>query len=204
MPDAHGTAAVMGNVSTVMAIVSIVVFILALSIGVVARVLVRATKETAVVRTGLGGRKVIMNSVGLCVPILQEKILVNMNTLRMPLSFDGGRAVVTRDGDRAAMDLDILFRVSPTPEAVSTAAQTLGTMTFQAEMLSALVADRVGEQAEEAVRRVAAGMDDRAALWERRRVLTDEVRRAAGGRLAENGLEVELVIVTRLEKLAPS
>ena len=43
----------------------------------------RATKETAFVRTGLGGEKVIKDGGAIVLPVVHEVIPVNMNTLRI-------------------------------------------------------------------------------------------------------------------------
>ena len=50
-----------------------------------ARLYKRASKETAFVRTGFGGEKVVMNGGALVLPVLHETISVNMNTLRLAL-----------------------------------------------------------------------------------------------------------------------
>ncbi|MCP5009464.1 MAG: flotillin family protein, partial [Aestuariibacter sp.] len=47
-----------------------------------ARLYTRATKETAFVRTGLGGEKVIKDGGAIVLPVVHEIIPVNMNTLR--------------------------------------------------------------------------------------------------------------------------
>jgi uncharacterized membrane protein YqiK len=58
-----------------------IVLIALVVVGVVfARLYNRATKETAFVRTGLGGQKVIMDGGAIVLPIFHETIPVNMNT----------------------------------------------------------------------------------------------------------------------------
>lgn len=59
------------------------IFVLALFIS---RLYVRASKETAFVRTGFGGQRVVMNGGVIVLPVLHEIIRVNMNTLRLGLS----------------------------------------------------------------------------------------------------------------------
>jgi preprotein translocase subunit YajC len=51
----------------------------------------RASKETAFVRTGMGGEKVVMNGGALVFPVFHEAMPVNMNTLVL--------SVVRRDGE---------------------------------------------------------------------------------------------------------
>ena len=54
------------------------------AIGIVfARLYKRSTKETAFVRTGLGGQKVIMDGGAIVLPVFHERVLVNMNTLKL-------------------------------------------------------------------------------------------------------------------------
>ena len=59
----------------------------------------RATKETAFVRTGFGGEKVVMNGGALVFPVFHEAMPVNMNTLVLPVVRRDAEALITgKDG----------------------------------------------------------------------------------------------------------
>lgn len=63
----------------------------------------RASKETAFVRTGFGGQKVVMNGGALVFPVLHEVVLVNMNTIRLEVTRTNQQALITKD--RLRMDI---------------------------------------------------------------------------------------------------
>ena len=68
-------------------------FFVLLIIGLtITRLYRRASKETAFVRTGVGGERVVMNGGAMVLPVFHETMPVNMNTLVL--------SVVRRDGDR--------------------------------------------------------------------------------------------------------
>ncbi|HSJ79495.1 MAG TPA: hypothetical protein VK913_12235, partial [Erythrobacter sp.] len=62
-----------------------------------ARLYRRASKETAFVRTGLGGERVVMNGGALVFPVFHETMPVNMNTLVLPVVRRDSEALITLD-----------------------------------------------------------------------------------------------------------
>eukprot|EP00456_Euglypha_rotunda_P010273 TRINITY_DN12552_c0_g1_i5.p1 TRINITY_DN12552_c0_g1~~TRINITY_DN12552_c0_g1_i5.p1 ORF type:complete len:113 (+),score=37.24 TRINITY_DN12552_c0_g1_i5:322-660(+) len=73
-----------------------------LTIGIIfARLYKRSTKETAFVRTGLGGQKVIMDGGAIVLPVFHERVLVNMNTLKLEVVRRGKESLITREIGRA-------------------------------------------------------------------------------------------------------
>ncbi len=114
-----------------------------LFIGVVfARLYNRATKETAFVRTGLGGQKVIMDGGAVVLPIFHEIIPVNMNTLKLEVSRREEQSLIALDRMRVDVAAAFFVRVKQTAESVSTAAQTLGRKTMAPAELKMLVEDK--------------------------------------------------------------
>ncbi|MGZ7142682.1 hypothetical protein ACXWOE_09695, partial [Streptococcus pyogenes] len=69
-----------------------------LTIGFVfARLYKRSTKELAFVRTGLGGQKVIMDGGAIVLPVFHERVLVNMNTLKLEVVRRERESLITKD-----------------------------------------------------------------------------------------------------------
>src|SRR5215467_2781553 len=102
-----------------------------LAIGMVfARLYKRSTKEMAFVRTGLGGQKVIMDGGAIVLPVFHERVLVNMNTLKLEVARRGKDSLITKDRMRVDVTAAFFVRVKQNEEAVSTAAQTLGARTL--------------------------------------------------------------------------
>ena len=114
-----------------------------LTIGIVfSRLYKRSTKETAFVRTGLGGQKVIMDGGAILLPVFHERVLVNMNTLKLEVVRRAKESLITKDRMRVDVTAAFFVRVKQTEEAVSIAAQTLGARTMSPEELKALVEDK--------------------------------------------------------------
>ncbi|MEL7319982.1 MAG: SPFH domain-containing protein, partial [Pseudomonadota bacterium] len=99
----------------------------------------RASKETAFVRTGVGGEKVVMNGGALVFPVFHETMPVNMNTLVLSVVRKDAEALITLDRLRIDVKAEFYVRVRPDAGAIGMAAQTLGQRTMQPEMLKDLV-----------------------------------------------------------------
>lgn len=155
----------------------------------------RASKETAFVRTGMGGEKVVMNGGALVFPVFHETMPVNMNTLVLSVVRKDTEALITLDRLRIDVKAEFYVRVRPDAEAIAMAAQTLGQRTMQPEMLKDLVEGKFVD----ALRSVAAGMTMNE-LHEQRADFVQKVQQVSSNDLAMNGLELESVSLTGLDQ----
>ncbi len=171
-----------------------------LLIGMVfARLYHRASKETAFVRTGLGGQKVIMDGGAIVLPIFHEIIPVNMNTLKLEVSRREEQSLIALDRMRVDVAAAFFVRVKQVSESVSTAAQTLGRKTMAPAELKLLVEDKFVD----ALRATAATMTMKE-LQDKRREFVQAVQNAVAEDLEKNGLELESVSLTSLDQTAKS
>jgi uncharacterized membrane protein YqiK len=167
-----------------------------LTVGIVfARLYKRSTKETAFVRTGLGGQKVIMDGGAIVLPIFHERVLVNMNTLKLEVLRRERESLITKDRMRVDVTAAFFVRVKQTEEAVSIAAQTLGARTMSPDELRALVEDKFVDS----LRATAATMTIQE-LQDKRRDFVQAVQNAVAEDLEKNGLELESVSLTSLDQ----
>ena len=155
----------------------------------------RASKETAFVRTGVGGEKVVMNGGALVLPVFHETMPVNMNTLVLSVIRRDSEALITLDRLRIDVKAEFYVRVKPDAEAIAMAAQTLGQRTMQPEALKDLVEGKFVD----ALRSVAAGMTMNE-LHEQRADFVQKVQQVSSNDLAMNGLELESVSLTGLDQ----
>lgn len=155
----------------------------------------RASKETAFVRTGMGGEKVVMNGGALVFPVFHETMPVNMNTLVLSVVRKDTEALITLDRLRIDVKAEFYVRVRPDAEAIAMAAQTLGQRTMQPELLKDLVEGKFVD----ALRSVAAGMTMNE-LHEQRADFVQKVQQVSSNDLAMNGLELESVSLTGLDQ----
>jgi uncharacterized membrane protein YqiK len=164
----------------------------------------RSTKETAFVRTGFGGERVVINSGAFVIPVLHELSPVNMNVMRIEVRRSQGGALITRDRMRVDLIAEFFLRVSPTREAVALASQTLGRRAMMPEGIRDLFEGKFASS----LRAIAAEMTLEE-IHEQRREFMSRVRAHASEALALNGLELESVALvdldqTRLEFFDPS
>ena len=67
----------------------------------------RSTKETAFVRTGFLGEKVVVNGGAFVIPVLHEITPVNMNVMRIEVRRRDGDALITKN----RMRVDLIGRI---------------------------------------------------------------------------------------------
>lgn len=158
---------------------------------------VRATNEVSFVRTGIGGRRVVIDGGSLAIPYFHEISRVNMQTIRMDVTRTGDQALITKDKLRVDVGAEFYASVIPQDDAIARAAQTLGRRTFQPDQLKALIDGMMID----ALRAVAARltMDE---LHENRASFVAEVRDALAATLERYGLQLDSVSLTALDQTA--
>ena len=132
----------------------VVAVVVAIAVWLLNWLYLRSSKERAFVRTGLGGQKVVMNGGAFVLPIVHEVVPVNMNTLRLEVTRGRDKAIITQDRMRVDVTGEFYVRVQASPDAIASAAQTLGQRTLHPETLKELVEGKFVD----ALRNVAAEM----------------------------------------------
>lgn len=180
---------------------SVILWLIALAVIVVIGVYLlrwlyrRSIKETAFVRTGFGGEKVVINGGAFVIPVLHEMTPVNMNVMRVEVRRGQSNALITRDRMRIDLIAEFFLRVQPTREAVSLAAQTLGRRAMQPDDIRELFEGKFSS----ALRAVAAELTLEE-IHERRSQFMTRVREQAADALTQNGLELESVALVDLDQ----
>ena len=104
----------------------IVLFSLIVMGIILTRLYRRATKDVALIRTGFGGEKVVLNGGVMVVPVLHELMQVRLTTVKLEVSRLNKDALITLD--KLRVDVIGLFhiKVKPDMQSIAAAAQTLG------------------------------------------------------------------------------
>ncbi|WP_158970837.1 flotillin domain-containing protein [Chachezhania sediminis] len=107
---------------------ALIIFVVLLLIGIwfLQRFYAKATLETALVRTGMGGRRVLTDGGCVALPIVHQLQRISMQTAAIKLTRTGREAVLTGDQLRADIVMEFELRVSPEPAGIAVAAQALG------------------------------------------------------------------------------
>ncbi len=157
----------------------------------------RSSKEVSFVRSGLGGEKVVISGGAFVLPIIHNVTTVGMRTLRIEVRRGGDKSLITKNRMRVDLVAEFYVRVSPTEEAVSTAARSLGKRTLEPEGLRELVEGRFVD----ALGVVAAqmSMDE---MQEHRGDYIKSVKNLVKDALGQTGLELEAVSLTGLDQAA--
>ncbi|WP_424965346.1 flotillin domain-containing protein [Dinoroseobacter sp. S375] len=173
---------------------SVLAFLLFVGL-VLGRLYRRATREVSLVKTGAGGKTVIMDGGTIVVPLLHEISPVNMKTLRLEVARNADGALITKDRMRVDVGVEFYVSVNATEEGISRAAQTLGDRTFFVDQLRELIEGKLID----GLRAVAAQMtmDE---LHENRSEFVQEVQNTVSEDLLKNGLELESVSLTALDQ----
>lgn len=159
------------------------------------RVYHRSTRERSLVRTGSGGRKIVMDGGIIVIPGLHELTKINMRTTRLEVTRTGGSALITLDRMRVDVGVEFYVTVQSNEEGIARAAQTLGNRTDDVNILRDMIEGKLVD----GLRSVAAKMnlDD---LHENRSDFVQQVQQAVSEDLTKNGLELEAVSLTALDQ----
>ena len=165
-------------------------------IGIIfASLYVRSTRDKAYVRTGFGGKKVVLDGGSVILPVFHSYSWVSLSTLRLEVKRAENESLITRDRMRADITAEFYVRVKPDSENIALAAQTLGDRTNDVDALKSLVEAKFVD----GLRSVAATMSLRD-LQEQRAEFVKSVQAAVAHDLQSNGLELESVSLTRLDQ----
>jgi uncharacterized membrane protein YqiK len=155
----------------------------------------RASNETAFVRTGMGGQKVVLSGGAIVLPIFQEYTPINMRPMKIVVDRREENALYTKDLLKADATIEFHVRVGRHDEYVSNAA-SLGLTEDPKALSNQIEGKLIG-----AIRSVAAQMD-LSDLHQSRAKFNSEVREAVSADLERNGLELESVQLTNLNQTA--
>ena len=176
-------------------ILVIALIVIVLAIVFMNRFYRKASREVALIRTGAGGQRIIMDGGCFSLPFLHRISEINMRTTRLEIERSGERSVITSDRLRVDTTVEFYVRVDPTDQGVATAAQTLAGKTFRASELASTLEGKLVD----AVLSVATKytMDE---LQNRRGEYVHEVSELLRDNLAQNGLTLESVSLTRMDQ----
>ena len=155
----------------------------------------KASREVALVRTGLGGQKIALDGGCFALPFLHKISEVNMRTSKLEIERTGSHSVITQDRLRVDVIVEFYVHVEATTAGVATAAQALAGKTFRASELAETLEGKLVD----AVLSVAADYSMES-LQDERAKYSSEIRETLADDLAQNGIVLESVSLTRLDQ----
>ena len=175
-----------------------IVLLALIVIGIIlTRLYRRATKDIALIRTGFGGEKVVLNGGIMVIPVLHELMQVRLSTVKLEVSRLNKDALITMD--KLRVDVVGLFhiKVKPDAESIAAAAQTLGQSVNSPDAVKALLDGKLVS----ALRSVAATMTMEH-LHANRADFIQKVQEALMTDLDMNGFQLESVSITHFDQTA--
>jgi uncharacterized membrane protein YqiK len=155
----------------------------------------KTSANRAMVRTGTGGAKVVVDGGRFVIPFLHEMRWINLESMRLVVTRFGKDALIALDRFRVDVEVEFYIRVEPLEEQVLRAARSLGDKSLTPDNVKSLVeAKLVG-----ALRSVAA-TKRMIELHTNRQEFEDHVQDALREDLKKNGLTLESVAITHLDQ----
>ena len=156
----------------------------------------KANRDTALVRTGLGGRKVVIDGGCFALPIVHHIQKISMHAMALTMNRHGANALLTGDRLRAEIEMEFELRVAPTAAGVTTAAQTFGrNIARGAEAVEALIQGQLANAMQDAA--AARTLQE---LHGERASYTREVAAAVGAHVEKLGLTLISAALVRVDQ----
>jgi flotillin len=158
----------------------------------------RTSADQAFVRTGMGGKKVVLDAGSIVLPFFHRKIDINLKTMKLGVNPRGANALITRDNLRANVLAQFYIRVQADTEHILNAARSLGENSVNEDAVEQLVSEKLIS----ALRAIASQMD----LFEihtQRDLFAERVKEHVKDDLEANGLLLESVTISELDQTDP-
>lgn len=174
--------------------IAIIVFILVLGL-IFVKIYKKTTKEQAFIRTGLGGAKVILDGGIIVLPMIHDRTMINLNTLKLVVTRQNEQSLITSDKLKVDVIVEFFVRVKRDENSISRSASTLGSKTLRPDDLKALIEGKLVDSL-----RSVASQTTMESLHIERKEFVQQVSNTVAEDLDANGLELESVSLTSLDQ----
>jgi flotillin len=156
---------------------------------------VKTPANMALVRTGLGGRRIVIDGGALVLPVVQHIQWISLETSKLEVLRREKEAFITKDRFRVDIGAEFYVKVPPDVQAIERASRSLGERSFSADGIKALVEEKLV-----AALRADAAQRELVELHENRRGFAQAVMETLREALAPNGLALEEVSIFFLDQ----
>ncbi len=179
----------------ILTVVGAVILVVSGVLIIIARLYQRTSANEAFVRTGMGGRAVVLDGGAIVVPVVHKTVPVVLETMKLEVERGGEDALITRDNLRCDIRAEFYIKVQAIKDDILNASRSLGDRSVNAEA----VRDLVFEKLVSALRSVAATRE-LAQLHAERDDFATAVSELVREDLKSNGLTLESVTISRLDQ----
>jgi uncharacterized membrane protein YqiK len=157
----------------------------------------RCGADEALVRTGMGGNKVVIGGGILVYPILHQLLRVSLRSVKLSVERSGKNALVTSDKIKANVTTELYIKVQPIADDVLAAARSFGDRNLDDHAIGVLIEGKLTD----ALRSVAANQAFMS-LHGKRKEFAEHIQAALSEELRKNGLTLENVSITSLSMVS--
>jgi len=108
-----------------------------LLLGALTRLYVKTPANMAFIRTGLGGKKVVLDRGALVLPYVQSLQWLSLETFKLEVFKATKEAFITKDRMRVDLGAEFYMKIPAEPAALEQAARSLGEKSFSAGAIQA-------------------------------------------------------------------
>ncbi|MFQ5846244.1 MAG: flotillin family protein [Candidatus Methylomirabilales bacterium] len=156
---------------------------------------VKTPVNNAFIRTGFGGKKVVIDGGAVVLPWVQSIQWISLETFKLQVFKAKKEAFITKDRLRVDLGAEFYVKISADPESIERASRSLGDKSFSAEGIQSLVEEKLVS----ALRSAAAQME-MVYMHENRRGFALSVMEHLGEPLMLNGLGLEDVSIFHFDQ----
>ncbi len=179
----------------ILTIVGAVVLLVSGLLIIIARLYQKTSANEAFVRTGMGGRSVVLDGGALVIPVVHKTVPVVLETMKLEVERGGEDALITRDNLRCDIRAEFYIKVQGVKDDILNASRSLGDRSVHADTVRELVFEKLVS----ALRSVAATRE-LAQLHAERDDFATAVSELVREDLKSNGLTLESVTISRLDQ----
>jgi uncharacterized membrane protein YqiK len=179
----------------ILTIIGAVVLLVSGLLIIIARLYQKTSANEAFVRTGMGGRSVVLDGGALVIPVVHKTVPVVLETMKLEVERGGEDALITRDNLRCDIRAEFYIKVQGVKDDILNASRSLGGRSVHADTVRELVFEKLVS----ALRSVAATRE-LAQLHAERDDFATAVSELVREDLKSNGLTLESVTISRLDQ----
>ncbi len=163
--------------------------------AILARFYVKTPANMAFIRTGLGGKHVVIDGGALVWPGVQWIQWISLETFKLQVFKAHKEAFITKDRMRVDIGAEFYVKIEPTADAIERASRSLGDRSFSADGIQALVEEKLVS----ALRSITAQLE-LIQMHENRRGFALAVMEPLREALVPNGLVLEDLSIFHLDQ----
>jgi len=161
------------------------------------RLYVKTPANMAFVRTGLGGKKVVIDGGAIVWPVVQNIQWLSLETMKLEVYKANREAFITKDRFRVDIGAEFYLKIEPQVEAIEKASRSLGEKSFSPEEIKTLLEEKlISALRSEVAKR------ELVELHENRRDFARAVMNNLRDIITPNGLTLEDVSIFYLDQTA--